>query len=96
MPKNAGKILLAHSPDIIDEFNSKNKPDLIITGHTHCGQIRLPFFGALPGVIPTDHGKEFDKHFYADKNLFVSCGVGESGPPFRFWNPPEINILEIN
>lgn len=96
VPKNAGKILLAHSPDIIDNFNAANTPDLIISGHTHCGQIRLPFVGSISAVIPTRYGAAYDKHFYADKNLFVTCGVGESGPAVRFLNPPEINILDVN
>jgi predicted MPP superfamily phosphohydrolase len=97
-------ILLAHSPDIVDEFRSSTtesrrdrpKPSLIISGHTHCGQIRLPFIGAMPGVIPTDHGKEYDKHWYPEQNMFVSCGVGESGPAIRFMNPPEVVVLEID
>ncbi len=95
-PANSAKILLAHSPDIIDEFDAANYPNLIISGHTHCGQVRLPVLGAVPGVIPTKHGKQYDRHYYPNKNLFVTCGVGESGPAIRFWNPPEINILKVN
>lgn len=126
-------ILLAHSPDVVDEFFplinnvskqitapffkgrteegfilKKNpsptlplekeggiKPNLIISGHTHCGQVRVPFIGALPGVIPTENGKKYDRHWYADPHLFVTCGVGESGPAVRFMNPPEVVVLEI-
>lgn len=101
--KNKPYILLAHSPDIIDRFDDSSfesrkghpKPNLIISGHTHCGQIRLPFIGAMPGIIPTEHGKKYDKHWYPEQNLFVTCGVGESGPAVRFMNPPEVVILEI-
>jgi hypothetical protein len=92
-------ILLAHSPDIVDVFDDNleliNKPRLIISGHTHCGQIRLPFIGAIPGIIPTDHGREYDQHWYPEQQLFVTCGVGESGPAVRFMNPPEVVILNI-
>lgn len=99
-------ILLAHSPDIVDNFTevrsesaelkTRKRPNLIIAGHTHCGQIRLPLIGAIPGIIPTDHGREYDKHWYPEQNLFVTCGVGESGPAVRFMNPPEVVVLTIN
>ncbi len=88
------KILIAHSPDIVDEVT--NKPDLIISGHTHCGQIRLPWMGALPFTIPSHNGKKLERHWYPDKNVFVTCGVGEVGPRARLLNPPEIDVLEVN
>lgn len=96
VPKNSPKILLAHSPDIVDKFQEDESLDLIISGHTHCGQVRLPFLGALPYTIPTMNGKALEKHWYPDEKIFITCGVGESGPRARFLNPPEIVILEVN
>ncbi|MCF7812682.1 metallophosphoesterase [Candidatus Gracilibacteria bacterium] len=90
-------ILLAHSPDIVDDLGD-HKPNLILSGHTHCGQIRLPFLGALPFTIPTENGKKLESHLY-EKNgnrIFITCGVGEVGPRARLLNPPEIVILNIN
>jgi len=87
-------ILVAHSPDIVDEV--KNKPDLVISGHTHCGQIRLPWLGALPFTIPSKNGKKLERWWYQDKSVFVTCGVGEVGPRARLLNPPEIDVLEVN
>lgn len=76
------KILLAHSPDIIDELaSSSHKVDLVLFGHTHCGQVRFPSLGAFPYLIPTKNGKNLEKHWYQKKNtnLFITCGVGEVG-----------------
>ncbi len=87
-------ILLAHSPDIVDELETL--PSLIVSGHTHCGQIRFPGMGAVPFTIPTDNGKELERYFYEDKNLFITCGLGEVGPRARLLNPPEIVVLNVN
>jgi len=99
--KNTGdepKILLAHSPDIVDDLDKKNIPDLILSGHAHCGQIRLPVIGALPFIIPTKHGKSMNRHLYNLENtkIFVTCGVGEVGTRARLFNPPEVVVLKIN
>ena len=92
------KILLAHSPDIVDELSDGVLPDLVLSGHTHCGQIRVPFLGALPFTIPTRSGKKFEGGFYevGEVDLFVTCGVGEVGPRARLFNPPEIVVLSVN
>ncbi len=92
------KILLVHSPDIVDELADDQRPNLIISGHTHCGQIRVPGIGALPGTIPTNNGKKYERHLYdlGVSKIFISCGVGEVGPRARLFNPPEIAVLRIN
>ncbi|HEY5714359.1 MAG TPA: metallophosphoesterase [Candidatus Gracilibacteria bacterium] len=94
-------ILLTHSPDIMDEVGEYLIPDtsyLILSGHTHCGQLRIPGYGALPLTIPTVNGKKYEKHYYKEdnKHLFITCGVGEVGPRGRFFDPPEMVILNIN
>ena len=92
------KILLTHSPDIMLELNDQYRPNLVISGHNHCGQIRLPFIGAVPLIIPSVTGKEYERHLYeyANGHIFVSCGLGETGTRARLFNPPEIDILHIN
>jgi len=87
-------ILLAHSPDIVDKMT--NQANLIVSGHTHCGQIRLPWLGALPFTIPSHNGKKLERWWYPEKNIFLTCGVGEVGPRARLLNPPEIVVLEVN
>lgn len=96
--KDFPKILLAHSPDMVDHIRSEDHIDLVVSGHTHCGQVRLPWLGAVPFLIPTKNGKNLERHFYdlPHTDLFITCGVGEVGTRMRFLNPPEIAILEIN
>lgn len=88
-------ILLAHNPDVVYEngFNSKNI-DLILAGHTHGGQIRIPFI--YKSVIPTE--SYFNEGFYNIDNaiLFISPGLGMVGLPMRFLKPPELDIITIN
>lgn len=67
--------------------------DLYLCGHTHGGQIRLPFFGAL--ITSSDLGKRYEAGRYQQNNttLYVSRGLGMEGlgaPRARFLSPPEI------
>ncbi len=95
--KTTPLILLAHNPDAI-LFYPKNEPppNITLAGHTHGGQIRLPFIGALG-----DAKIALPKQFYKGLNdwkgakVFTSVGLGESGGPVRFWNPPEIAVINL-
>ncbi len=99
-------ILLQHNPDII-QFDNALKADLIISGHTHGGQIRLPIIEAVP-PLPTEIGKEYDEGLFdlrvtlqenANPNikarLFITKGIGEMGPRARLLCQPEIAILHV-
>jgi uncharacterized protein len=89
-------ILLTHNPDIILKDNH-SEFDLILSGHTHAGQVRLPLFGAIP-PLPTTLGKAFDQGLFKLKNgqLYISAGLGESGPRARLFNHPEIATFTID
>lgn len=87
-------ILLAHSPDVILDTLS-TRANLITTGHTHGGQIRLPFLGPLSD-LPTHLGRKYDQGVFpidADTTLAITRGVGESGPRARLFAWPEILLL---
>lgn len=73
-----------------------NDVDLILTGHTHGGQIRIPFYG--PFDTMTSIGKDFDAGLYRVENstLYVSPGVGYSSFPVRLFCPPEITLFTIS
>ncbi len=88
-------LLMSHNPDVV--LSSKNDvADLIVSGHTHGGQIRLPWLGPVSNV-PTVLGKEYDEGFFQvnDLNVFVTSGLGEMGPRARLFNPPEVMVVEL-
>lgn len=86
------KILLTHEPDVV--LDLKYDFDLILAGHSHNGQIRLPLVGAV--VLPDKSRKYFDEHYNVNgSELFISSGVGTSGVPFRLLNKPSINFYRI-
>ena len=88
-------IVLAHNPDLIYELPS-DKVDLFLAGHTHGGQIRLPIIGAL-GDAMTKLPKKFYKglSLWDGIRMFVTSGIGQSGFNVRFFNPPQVDLLEI-
>ena len=92
--ENIPKILLAHSPDIVDNLRGE-KVDLILVGHTHGGQIRIPF--VKPFWVPTkNRGKYASGLFEIGKTiLYVNCGIGMAALPVRFNCPPEIAVIEL-
>ncbi len=89
-------ILLSHNPDAVI-FSNADRADLVISGHTHGGQIRLPWMGSV-AQVPTMLGNDYDKGLftYNNQQLFISAGAGETGPRARLFNPPEINVLNIS
>jgi predicted MPP superfamily phosphohydrolase len=87
------KVLLAHGPDqfpaVPDEI------PLMLVGHTHCGQIALPFFGAL--LTGSGYGRRYACGLYRDgsRALVVTAGVGTSRLPLRYGAPPDIWFIEV-
>ena len=89
-------ILLSHRPELFDIY-VEHDIDLILSGHAHGGQFRIPFIG---GVMAPNQGffPEFDSGIYTDgnTNMLVSRGVGNSILPFRINNRPEVLVIELN
>jgi predicted MPP superfamily phosphohydrolase len=97
VPPEAYTILLYHTPDLI-ETASASRVDLYLAGHTHGGQVRLPFYGAL--VTFSAYGKQYEMGEYhvGGTMLYVSRGLGMEGweaPRMRFLCPPEMEIVEL-
>ena len=92
-PAEDCKILLAHNPDTVDH-QFKNRIDLTISGHTHGGQVHIPFLGFT--ILPVKN-KRYVNGFYktTNGNLFISRGIGWTIAPVRFNCAPEIAILEL-
>jgi uncharacterized protein len=88
-------ILMTHNPDAFAELPDKFV--LTVAGHTHGGQIRLPFYGAIPFVVPSDYGVKYVYGHVTEqgKDLIVSGGLGMTGLPLRFLMPPEITVVNL-
>lgn len=90
-------IFLFHYSDLIDQAAAANV-DLYLAGHTHGGQVRLPFYGALVTLSST--GKKYESGLYrvGPTAMYVSRGLGMEGgwaPRVRFLCRPEIVVLDI-
>lgn len=86
-------IVLTHNPDTTSQYKNAIA-DLTVCGHTHGGQIRIPFL--YKKVIPTKG--DFDRGIYNledNKKLFITSGIGETGLPLRFLNPPVLDVLNL-
>jgi len=89
---NIYKILITHEPDIIDAINIDY--DLVLAGHSHNGQVKIPFAGAI--ITPELSKKYYDEHYTIDNTeLYISGGLGTSKVKFRFMNKPSINFYRI-
>ncbi len=90
-------ILLAHNPDAILSWPVHlPKPTLTVAGHTHGGQLKIPFIGPIGDAylkLPKIFYK--DVHEYNDSPVFVTTGVGESLGPFRMGVKPEVAIVDV-
>lgn len=86
-------VLLAHEPDIFVDV--PERATLTLSGHTHGGQVRLPFIGRP--IIPSRYGERFAYgHIVEDgRHLIVSSGLGMTGLPVRFMVPPEIALVTL-
>lgn len=88
-------VLLSHRPELYEVY-TESKVDLVLSGHAHGGQFRLPFVGGLvapnQGLFP-----KYDAGLYTEgnTNMIVSRGIGNSILPFRFNNRPELILIEL-
>jgi predicted MPP superfamily phosphohydrolase len=97
VPDEAFTLLLFHSPDLIHEA-AAHSIDLYLGGHTHGGQLRLPFYGAL--VTMSKYGKQYEAGLFQEggTTMYISRGIGFEGygmPRARFLCPPEIVSVEL-
>lgn len=94
IPDDECKIVLAHNPDSADTIMT-SKADLVICGHTHGGQVNIPFLGSP--VLPVknknySYGLKYSKF---NSPVFISRGTGWAIYPVRFNCYPEIAVLEL-
>lgn len=87
-------LAFTHGPDVFPRLPARI--NLLIAGHTHGGQVRLPLIGR--GRVPSAYGRfRFAAgHVVEQTDLFVSTGIGTSHIPVRFRVPPEISLLTLS
>ncbi|MCC0177620.1 metallophosphoesterase [Waterburya agarophytonicola K14] len=95
LPDSTPAILLVHEPDYIETSAKTYKFDLQLSGHSHGGQIRLPFFDPL--VLPPGGRKYFIGLNRVEDTLeYTNRGLGMTGLSFRFNSRPEITVFTLH
>ncbi len=98
LPEDTPIILLTHNPDTALNVPYDFAYDLMLAGHTHGGQIRLPWL--YRKAIPTDWPFDKELHVFptpaGDRLVYVTSGTGMVGLPMRFLMPPRIDILTVH
>ena len=95
IPSEHPMILLAHAPQIVEKVETEGI-NLVLSGHTHGGQIVLPFLGALYTNPVYRSRKKFVAGLYDEgTKVYVSRGIGTSGVPLRFMCRPEITVFSF-
>ena len=95
VPAEEFTLLLSHRPEIFEVYCEQDV-DLVLSGHVHGGQFRLPIVGGLvgpsEGIFP-----KYDAGLFCEKNtnMIVSRGLGQSVIPFRVNNPPELVLVTL-
>lgn len=90
------RILLCHHPDYAEYLPRDERVDLVISGHTHGGQVRLPF--GLAPVMPSAYGQKYSGGLVGLENgtqVYVSRGIGVSSIPVRLNCPPELALIKL-
>jgi len=92
IPKGACVVLLSHNPDVIYDRMSR-RADLVISGHTHGGQVAV--LGPLDS--PCEYGRRHPAGLFREgqTRIFITTGVGVIFPPVRTFCPPEVAVLQV-
>lgn len=96
VPQDACRIVLSHNPDVNENIEGlRERIDFIISGHTHGGQIVIPFIGAL--YIPSPFGQKYLAGLVRDRErqTYISRGLGLFFVPIRINCPAEVNLLTL-
>ena len=91
--KYAYSILLLHEPDFVKEIDS-SRFDLVLSGHSHNGQVRLPLIGAI--YTPIGSKTYYDEYYKVNNtHLYISSGVGTTLLNIRLFNRPSFNFYRL-
>jgi len=89
------RILLSHNPDLIEYLPAGLRVDVMLSGHTHNGQLHFPLLGPL--LVPSQFGGRYMHGLkrVGETWLYVSAGVGTAAIPMRWGNPPELPVIRL-
>lgn len=92
---NIYTITLLHEPDLVDEILPTYPTDLFLAGHSHNGQVIIPYIG---GLISKENAKKYNQEFYQLDNskLYISSGIGTNANGFRLFCHPSINFFRLS
>ena len=95
IPPGMPRIILSHNPDVFALWPAGTRLDLMLSGHTHGGQVRLPILGAP--YVPSSHGERFAEGLVEEdgRRLYVSRGVGVLLVPIRWGCPAEVTAITL-
>jgi hypothetical protein len=100
VPPGTPTVVLSHTPAVALEA-ARRKIEVVLAGHTHGGQVRLPFLGALTARDAMGPYYDYGRYYFASPNrrglttLYINAGVGTSVLPLRFWCPPRFAVVEL-
>lgn len=94
-PPGSVRVLLVHEPDVADWVRPEHQVALQISGHSHGGQVRLPFVGPL---LTPRLGQKYVAGLYQAPacQVYTSRGVGVSHLPLRLFCPPEVTLITLH
>lgn len=92
---NIYTIALLHEPDSTEDILGAHKVDLLLAGHSHNGNIRIPFIGA---ISKRDGARKYDQAFYeiGNSKLYISSGLGTQNNGIRLFCRPSINFYRLS
>jgi predicted MPP superfamily phosphohydrolase len=95
VPSDVPRVLISHNPDLIEYLPADLRVDLMLSGHTHNGQVHWPIIGPL--TVPSQFGRRYmhGLHRVGERWIYVSAGVGSSAMPLRLGNPPELPVIRL-
>jgi predicted MPP superfamily phosphohydrolase len=95
VPDTAFALVLTHAPEAFEELAQRPAARLVLAGHTHGGQVRLPFIGAVR--VPSRYGTRFARGLFklGDTLFYVNAGMGMSHLPIRFLCRPELTFITL-
>ena len=95
VPQSGFAVVLTHAPEDFEELADLPQAQLVLAGHTHGGQVRLPIVGALR--VPSRYGTRYARGLFRirDTLFYVNAGIGMSHIPVRFMCRPELTLITL-